>query len=75
MDTTAAYLSQFENMDTETAQLFRNKKWEETPLGPISGWSETLKSAASICIQCKTPVLVMWGTKSSSVLAIQDKQF
>ncbi|SCX43667.1 PAS fold-containing protein [Klenkia marina] len=35
--------------------------WAATPLGPVSGWSESLRAAVGICLNNPFPMLVMWG--------------
>ena len=39
----------------------RQKNWAETPFGPIEGWSQALKSAVSICLGSRFPMVLYWG--------------
>ncbi|MGY1723966.1 PP2C family protein-serine/threonine phosphatase [Blastococcus sp. SYSU DS0533] len=35
--------------------------WAGTPLGPQRDWSPTLRTAVSICLNSRFPMLLMWG--------------
>ena len=35
--------------------------WTATPLGPISGWEQCLKTAVSIVLRCNVPMVILWG--------------
>jgi PAS domain S-box-containing protein len=41
--------------------LVRGKDWSRTPLGDPKGWSQSLRSAASICLGSEFPVAIYWG--------------
>jgi signal transduction histidine kinase len=43
------------------ADLMRTIDWGRTPLGPMCSWPQSLKTAASICLTSKFPILVLWG--------------
>lgn len=43
--------------------LIASLDWSRHVLGPIEGWPTQLKSALSICLSAKTPILVRWGTE------------
>ena len=43
------------------AGLIQDFDWAATPLGPIEGWSGTLKSTVSFIIQAPLPLAVFWG--------------
>src|SRR3954471_23649054 len=45
----------------ETGRLVREKDWSETPLGPISGWSHSLRSATGIVLHSPVPIVMLWG--------------
>ncbi|KAF8521410.1 hypothetical protein BU17DRAFT_87965 [Hysterangium stoloniferum] len=45
----------------EMSRMIANYPWEETPLGPMSQWSQSLKTALSICIQSPMTCALMWG--------------
>jgi signal transduction histidine kinase/DNA-binding response OmpR family regulator len=42
-------------------QRIRDKDWSATPLGPIAGWPQSLRTAVSICTESRFPMLVWWG--------------
>ena len=35
--------------------------WEDTPLGPVSGWPQSLRTALSICLASALPSAISWG--------------
>lgn len=35
--------------------------WSETPLGPAAGWPHSLKTAVSVMLGCRYPLLIWWG--------------
>jgi signal transduction histidine kinase len=35
--------------------------WAATPLGPVEGWPQSLRTAVSVCLASGFPKLVMWG--------------
>ena len=45
----------------EMARLMREKDWSETPFGPIAGWSPALRSAVSIILGSRFPMVLYWG--------------
>ncbi|MFF2832308.1 SpoIIE family protein phosphatase [Cellulosimicrobium cellulans] len=40
------------------AQVFA---WEQTPLGPPSGWPHALRHAVRLCFSTRFPVMLVWG--------------
>ena len=42
--------------------LMRSIDWAATPLGPVSAWPESLRSAVSICLGSRFPIVLYWGT-------------
>src|SRR5579872_6373415 len=46
----------------EMARLMRHKDWSQTPLGPIEAWPGSLRTAVSICLDSRFPILLWWGT-------------
>lgn len=40
---------------------YRAVNWAATPLGPVSGWSDTLVSTVSIMLHTHFPVTLLWG--------------
>ena len=41
--------------------LMRSVDWSRTPLGPVSSWPQSLRTAVSICIASRFPILLWWG--------------
>ncbi|HUN50265.1 MAG TPA: response regulator [Candidatus Sulfotelmatobacter sp.] len=42
-------------------ELTRAKDWAGTALGPVAGWPQSLKTAVSICLGSRHPIVVWWG--------------
>jgi signal transduction histidine kinase len=42
-------------------ELIRAKDWSDTPLGPIDGWPQSLKTAVSVALYAGFPMIVLWG--------------
>ncbi|HVK86931.1 MAG TPA: ATP-binding protein [Kofleriaceae bacterium] len=47
--------------DSELARLMRAHAWAETPLGEAGAWPAHLKSALSLCLTSRFPIVIMWG--------------
>jgi signal transduction histidine kinase len=47
--------------DGEMAALMRALDWSKLPAGPVSMWSEPLRTAVSICLGSRHPVEIWWG--------------
>jgi PAS domain S-box-containing protein len=45
----------------ETAALIRAHSWDETPLGPIQSWPQSLRSALGIALRSATASAIFWG--------------
>jgi PAS domain S-box-containing protein len=45
----------------EAGALIRGHGWDETPLGPILGWPQSLRSALGIALRSPTASAVFWG--------------
>lgn len=43
------------------AERIRAFNWADTPMGPISGWSGTLKSTLSFVLGAPLPLALLWG--------------
>jgi PAS domain S-box-containing protein len=41
--------------------LIRNYDWANTPLGPISGWPQTLKITVDIILRSPVAMVLLWG--------------
>lgn len=42
-------------------QLILDRDWSATPLGPITGWPQSLKTAISLMINARQPMWLGWG--------------
>ncbi|MDF5708461.1 MAG: ATP-binding protein [Nostoc sp. S4] len=47
--------------DSEMGKLMRRKDWSQTPLGPVESWSQSLRTAVSICLSSTFPLCLLWG--------------
>ena len=45
----------------EMGRLVRAHDWSLSPLGPPSTWPQSLKTALSICLGSKFPMVIWWG--------------
>ncbi len=45
----------------EVGALMRSVDWSKTPLGPIAGWPQSLRTSASICLSSRFPIVLFWG--------------
>ncbi|MGA9390586.1 MAG: ATP-binding protein [Candidatus Sulfotelmatobacter sp.] len=45
----------------EMAALMRSYNWNFHPLGPVSVWPQSLRTALSICLESRFPILIWWG--------------
>jgi hypothetical protein len=43
------------------ARLVRAQDWASTPLGPFASWPQSLRSALSICLGSRFPIVIYWG--------------
>ena len=41
--------------------LMRSHDWSQTPLGPVESWSQSLRTAVSICLSSTFPLSLLWG--------------
>ncbi|HMN28566.1 MAG TPA: histidine kinase dimerization/phospho-acceptor domain-containing protein, partial [Caldilineaceae bacterium] len=45
----------------EMGALMRTMDWAATSLGPVEQWPQSLRSAVSICLGSRFPILIWWG--------------
>lgn len=45
----------------EMAHLIRTTDWSRTPLGPIETWPQSLRTAVSLCLGSRHPIVLWWG--------------
>ncbi|WAJ27268.1 ATP-binding protein [Antarcticirhabdus aurantiaca] len=60
LDTDTSRLA-FLQVPGEMARLMREKDWAQTPFGPVETWSTALRSAVSICLGSRFPIVLYWG--------------
>src|SRR4029077_12092592 len=47
--------------DGEMAGLIRTTDWAKTGLGPVEAWPQSLRTAVSICLGARSPIVLGWG--------------
>ena len=47
----------------ECADLIRSRDWSQTAIGPLARWPPSLRTAISICLDSRYPILLWWGSK------------
>ncbi len=47
----------------QMGELMRSHDWASTPLGPIEGWPQSLRTSVSICLNSAFALLVWWGSE------------
>lgn len=45
----------------EMSVLIRQHDWASTPVGPINGWSQSLRMAVALVLSSKSPMFLWWG--------------
>ncbi|HET9384774.1 MAG TPA: ATP-binding protein [Gemmatimonadales bacterium] len=45
----------------EMGALIRELDWSATALGPVEDWPQSLRSALSICLGSRFPIVIYWG--------------
>jgi PAS domain S-box-containing protein len=45
----------------ETGALIRAHDWANTPIGPISGWPQSLKTTVGLMLRSPVPMVLLWG--------------
>jgi signal transduction histidine kinase/DNA-binding response OmpR family regulator len=45
----------------ELSTRMRAVDWAATPLGPLEGWPQSLRSAIGICLGSRFPIAIYWG--------------
>jgi PAS domain S-box-containing protein len=47
----------------EMASLIRDFDWSGTSLGAINEWPQSLKTATALIVQCRVPIVMLWGSE------------
>ncbi|AWA28790.1 PAS domain-containing sensor histidine kinase [Flavobacterium magnum] len=45
----------------EMARLTREKNWNDTPVGPIENWPQSLRTTLGLLLKSKFPMFLFWG--------------
>lgn len=45
--------------------LIRQKDWSATPLGPIAGWPQSLRTSLSLMLSSQHPMWIGWGSEAT----------
>ncbi len=48
---------------SELAGRMRALDWTSTPLGPVQGWPQSLRTAVSVVLASPTPMILLWGSE------------
>ena len=51
----------------EMAGRVRALDWHQTPLGALDAWPQSLRSALSICLGSRFPMVVLWGPQLTMI--------
>lgn len=44
-------------------RMMRAHNWAATPLGPVSSWPQSLRTAVSMMLETQFPMLIAWGNE------------
>jgi signal transduction histidine kinase len=53
--------------DSEMAVRIRSFDWAATPLGPLTGWSRSLRSAVAVCLHSRFQMAIYWGPRLTCI--------
>ena len=42
-------------------EAIRTHDWAGTPIGPVAGWPQSLRTSVSVCLHSRFPILILWG--------------
>ncbi|WCN84178.1 ATP-binding protein [Micromonospora sp. LH3U1] len=51
----------------DTGRLMAELDWARTPLGPVTGWSQSLCAAVRVVLSSRYPMLLLWGESFSQL--------
>jgi two-component sensor histidine kinase/PAS domain-containing protein len=51
----------FPNAGAELGVLIRGYDWSATPLGPIEGWPQSLRTVTEMLLLSPVPIVLLWG--------------
>ncbi|MBQ0902291.1 ATP-binding protein [Micromonospora sp. U21] len=51
----------------DTGRLMAELDWTATPLGPVTGWPQSLRAAVRMVLSSRYPMLLLWGDRFSQL--------
>ena len=51
----------------ELGELIRAKDWSQTPLGPVEGWPQSLRTAVGMLLPSRAQIILFWGPEFVSI--------
>ena len=51
----------------EVGTLLRSFDWSTTALGSVETWSQSLWTAAMLCLTSRFPMVILWGTQLTQI--------
>ncbi|SCF15134.1 GAF sensor hybrid histidine kinase [Micromonospora coriariae] len=51
----------------DTGRLMAELDWTATPLGPVTGWPQSLRAAVRMVLSSRYPMLLLWGDNFSQL--------
>ncbi|MGI5521242.1 ATP-binding protein [Micromonospora sp. CA-259024] len=51
----------------DTGRLMAELDWARTPLGPVTGWPQSLRAAVRLVLSSRYPMLLLWGESFSQL--------
>jgi signal transduction histidine kinase/DNA-binding response OmpR family regulator len=60
---------------SEMAERMRALDWSQTPLGPVEGWPQSLRTSVSTCLDCAFPIVLWWGPDLAILYNDEYSQF
>jgi PAS domain S-box-containing protein len=58
-------LPDFLSSEGELGQLIREFNWSQTPLGPITSWSQSLRTTINLMLNSTNPIWIGWGPENT----------
>lgn len=58
----------------EMGALMRSIDWSKTPIGPLDGWSPTLRMMISFLLANRFPLLLWWGPPEPFTFLVRQRR-
>src|ERR1700761_5232138 len=55
------HILDFLNPGGATAAAIREISWQDTPLGPLTSWPQSLRTLVGVMLACRQPMFMAWG--------------